>query len=449
MRPRSPHRAKFVRSTFTALVLVLVASACTPAPSDDASSPSEPATSVAGATTLPGEQGVAGSAPGGISEGVPPLSVLVATQPIVAPGGTITLTGPAALSGSLLLIGPGGDEVTGVFNDGTGSVDLPAGAPEGEWRAMVTGGTGAMAIGVVEVASTPSLLLVSDRARVAAGDAVTVTLYAAGLPDDTGILFGWGDLDWGAYFADEAADDDEPLGVLVPDDNGLLQIGSQPVALGDVVGVPLVMSGMEMAGLQAMAFSVTDTEVYLSNPLLLEACSTSSDVRGQIGGPGVVHVVSYGDGLRSAAAVSSNGTFSIDAPHGPMTLFAARDDDGVLDPVAIDLPCGATADVDMVTGIVEIGAGPIVEDAARDGGEAAVMDGGTVTLSGDRPATFDVEPVCQYRRGSVGVIFTTYDQDLPAVQLEIPAGDTSGTHPGTVEVTDWSSTTRSSSGDAV
>ncbi|VAV90687.1 hypothetical protein MNBD_ACTINO01-887 [hydrothermal vent metagenome] len=204
-----------------------------------------------------------------------------------------------------------------------------------------------------------------------------------------------------------------------------------------------------MAGLQAMAFSVTDTEVYLSNPLLLEACNTFSDVRGQIGGPGVVHVVSYGDGLRSAAAVSSNGTFSIDAPHGPMTLFAARDDDGVLDPVAIDLPCGATADVDMVTGIVEIGTGPIVQDIGRDGGEALVMDGGTVTLSGDLSATFDVEPVCQYRRDSVGVIFTTYDQELPAVQLEIPAGDTSGTHPGTVEVTDWSSTTRSSSGDAV
>ncbi|MCL1599791.1 MAG: hypothetical protein M3094_11445, partial [Actinomycetia bacterium] len=260
---------------------------------------------------------------------------------------------------------------------------------------------------------------------------------------------GWGDLDWDAYFNDEEDDDNEPLGVLVPDDNGVLQVGSQPVALGDIVGVPLVMSGMEMAGLQAMAFSVADTEVYLSNPLPLEACNTSSAVRGDLGGPGVVHVVAYGDGLRSAAAVSSDGTFSVDAPHGPMTLFAARDDGSVLDPVTIDLPCGATADVDMVGGIVEMDTGPIVEDAARDGGEAGVTDGGTVTLSGDRPATFDVEPVCQFRRGGVGVIFTTYDQDLPAVQLEIPAGDTSGTHPGTVEVTDWSSTTRSSSGDAV
>ncbi len=429
-------------------MLVLVASACTPAPPDDASSPSEPATSAAGATTLSGEQGVAGSSPGGISEGVPPLSVLVATQPIVAPGDTITLTGPSALSGSLLLIGPGGDEVTGVFNNGTGSVDLPARAPEGEWRAMVTGDTAAMAVGVVEVASGPSLLLVSDRNRVTAGDAVTVTLYSAGLPDDTGILFGWGDLDWGAYFADEEADGEEPLGVLVPDDNGLLQVGSQPVALGDIVGVPLVMSGMEMAGLQAMAFSITDTEVYLSNPLSLEACNTSSDVRGELGGPGVVHLISHGDGLRSAAAVSSGGTFSFDAPHGPTTLFAARDDGSVLDPVTIELPCGATADVDMVSGTVEIGAGPIVQEAGRDGGEAAVMDGGTVTLSGDLSVTFDVEPVCQYRRDSVGVIFATYDEDLPAVQLEIPAGDTSGSHQGTVEVTDWLSTTRSSSGAA-
>ena len=432
-----------------AVALVLVASACTPTSSDESASATGGAIPAVGATTTsPGERGATDVSQGGVPDGVPPISGLVAAQPIVAPGDTVTFTGSALLSGSLRLMGPDGDEAAGMFSDGRGSVSLDVGATEGEWGAVVTSETWAIAVGVVEVARGPSLLLVADRTRVVPGDAVTVTLYSARLPDDVGVLFGWGNLDWSAYFEDEEDDGEEPLGVLVPDDNGLLQVGTEPVPLGDVAGVPILMSGMEMAGLQAMAISDAESEVYLSNPVPLEECSMPAVLRGSIGGPGVVHLVSFGDGLRSAAADAADGTFSLGAPHGPTAVFAARDDGTVFDPVRIDLACAGTVDVDLVSGSIQTAGQAGTGDAAESEEGSAPPDGGTVTLTGDLETTFEVEPVCQYRRESIGIIFATYDDDLPAVQLEIPGGDTSGTHQGTVEVTDWTSGTSPSIGAA-
>ena len=427
------------------LALVLLASACDSTPADDTATPAQPTTTVPGTPTVPADGSVGTVTP---PEDIPvdaaPISALVAPQPIVAPGDTATLIGPQHLNGELRLTGPSGAQVTSTFADGRGSIAIPADATEGEWRALVTADTGAIGVGTVAVASGPSLLLTSDRSHIGPAGDVTVVLHAAGLPDDTQVLFGWGDLDWGDYFEDEEADGEEPLGVLVPDDNGLLQVGAEPVALSEAIGIPLVTSGLQVAGLQAMAFSATSDDVFRSNPLSLEGCSTPVAIRGNIGGPGAMHLLSLGDGLSSAAAVTADGTFIVDAPHGPTALFAVREDGSRLEPVHVDLPCGGTVELDVPTSRVQIDDGATA--AVDDDEEPVAGDNGTLTLGGDQAATFPVEPVCQYRHGEISIIFATYDQDLPAAQLTIPGGEQSGNHPGSVEITDWTAGAAQSTG---
>jgi hypothetical protein len=433
-------------SRFAVIVaLILLVSACDGTPADNVTPPALATTPVQTPTALP--DGSVGTATPSASLPVDavPISVLVPTQPIVAPGTPATLSGLSDLNGQLQLTGPDGAQLNAAFTEGEGSVFLPDGAAEGQWRAVVTAETGALAVGSVEVANGPSLLLTSDRSHVGPAGDVTVVLHAAGLPDDTKVLFGWGDLDWGAYFEDEEGDDEEPLGVLVPDHEGLLQVGAEPVALSDAIGIPLVTSGLEVAGLQAMAFSATSDEIFLSNPLRLQGCAAPVPVQGTIGGPGALHLLSLGDGLRSAAVITPDGAFNVDVPHGPTAFFAVREDVRSLQPLHVDLPCGGIAELDLVAGLVEID-DAVDATAATDDAESVPGDDGTLTLGGDQAATFPVEPVCQYRRGEISIIFATYDQDLPAVQLTIPGGEQSGNHPATVEITDWTAGAAQSTG---
>ncbi len=419
-------------------MLFLVASACQSSTTKETTRPVEES-----ATTVP-SGGPAGTdkPTATLSTDEPPISGLEAAQPIVAPGESVTLTGSTHLSGQLRLTGPDGAETTAQFTGGSGTVKIPAGAAEGPWQAVVTSDSGSMAVGSVEVASGPSLLLVADRSHVAPAGDVTVTLHASGLPDDTQVMFGWGDLDWNAYFEDEETEGEEPLGVLIPDAHGLLQLGATPAFLGEVVGRPLAMGGgLEIAGLQAMAFSPTSDDVYLSDLLLLEGCAAPVPIQGTIGGPGAVHLLSFGDGLRSAAVVTSDGSFAVEAPHGPTTVFAARDDGQALDPVDVDIPCAGMVDIDLASGEVMIeapGVGTVEEEEGFVAGES-----GTLTLSGDLSESFPVEPVCQYDGAGIEIIFGTYDLDLPAVQMTVTGGGESGSHQGTVEITDWSDVTQS------
>lgn len=442
---RPPTRDSISRGA-ALLALLLLASACTSTPAADMTIPTQSTTTAPGAPTTPAGGAVGADKPRqDLPVDVAPIAAIAASQPIVGPGDSITLNGPTHLSGELRLTGPDGAQLTAPFADGSGSLAIPAEAAEGNWRAVVTAGSGAIAVGTVAVADGPGLLLTSDRSHVGPAGDVTVVLYAAGLPDDTKVLFGWGDLDWGAYFEDAEADGDEPLGVLVPDDDGLLQVGAAPVALSEVIGTPLLASGLEVAGLQAMAFSPASDDLYLSNLLNLQGCAAPVPVRGTIGGPGALHLLSLGDALRSAAIITPDGAFAVDAPHGPTAIFAVREDGHSLDPIHVDLPCGGTVDLDLVAGRVQIDDASAAAIGADDEKPVA-DDSGTLTLGGDQAATFPVEPVCQYRRGEISIIFATYDQDLPAVQLTIPGGEQSGNHPGTVEITDWAAGATQSTG---
>ena len=434
---RAPRTDRAPSVRIVLLALILMASAC------QRSSTDVTTTSMQANDTAATGEGDGTDAPSdGGQVDVPPISGLVAELPIVAPGEVAILTGSTYLSGELWLTGPGGAEVTAPFTEGSGSVDVPPGATEGEWQAVVTSDTGAIAVGSVEVATGPSLLMVADRNHVAPGGDVTVTLHAKGLPDDAQVIFGWGNIDWKAYFEDEETDGEEPLGVLIPDQNGVLQLGTTPVALSDVVATPLLMGGgLKIAGLQAMVFSTTSDEFFLSEPLQLEGCSTPVPIRGTIGGRGSVHLLSFGDGLRSAATVTTDGSFVVDAPHGPTVVFAALEDGGPLDPVSFDVPCAGIVELDFVSDSVKVEApGAVV---VVDADDFVAGEGGTLTLSGDQSATFPVEPVCQYRGDGIDVTFGTYDLDLPAVQLTVSGGEESGSHEGIVEITDWTDVTQS------
>lgn len=434
MQKENPVLSKGKRLFGSLLTLVLLASACTGNQTSDTTPSSQVATTVG--------TGEPDAAQGGLKQGVPPISTLSAEEPIVAPGEVVTLTGSPQLNGELRLIGPDGTDVTAPFTGGSGSADLPPDATEGEWQAVVTSDTGAIALGSVKVATGPSLLLVSDRSHVAPAGDVTVTLYARGLHDDARVMFGWGNLDWNAYFEDTEEEGEEPLGVLIPDQNGLLQLGDTPAALSDVVGKPLLMGGgLEISGLQAMVFSNTSDDFYLSDPLRLEGCPAPVSIQGTMGGPGSIHLLSLGDGLRSAGIDTTDGSFAVDAPHGPTRVFAALDDGGPLDPIGFNVPCAGSVELDLVSGTVDIVDPRLLTAVEEDVFVAG--ESGTVTLSGDQSATFPVEPVCHYSGGSIDIIFATFDLDLPAVQMSIGGGEVSGSHGGTVEITDWTDVTQS------
>ncbi len=166
-----------------ALVLVLVAAACTPTPFDDAASPTDDVSPTDATSSTPSDDaGPVALQRRDSTVSVPPLSGLVAAEPIVAPGDTVTMTGSPLLSGQLLLVGPEGDEVSATFTDGHGSIDLPAGATVGEWRATVTGDTGAMAAGVVEALAGRVLCVDVDPIDVASQDVVVRATDLTGTP---------------------------------------------------------------------------------------------------------------------------------------------------------------------------------------------------------------------------------------------------------------------------
>ncbi|MDF1595795.1 MAG: hypothetical protein P1T08_06830 [Acidimicrobiia bacterium] len=355
-------------------------------------------------------------------------------EAIIEPGTVASFSTRSRLTGVLRLVAPAGSELIGPFVDGRAEIPVPDDSPEGEYLVIMEGEDGALGVGTFLVAAGPTVWLRSDRRSVGPADEVVARLDAHRVNDDALALFGWGDLDLASYVEGDGGEEGEPLGFLVPDGDGFLQPGYDPVPLQGLAGRSLLMSGMQVAGLQALVIDPEREEALYSNFLPRAGCAETSRLSGTIGGPGALRVLSTGDGLRSAGLITGDGTFSIDAPHGRLAAFGARDDGQQIEPLMFDIPCGAAAVVDLEHGDFEVTA---LEAQAPDVAEFP-GDSGTLTFTGDIETEFLVEPFCDYRGSEIKIAFATYDPDVPAVLLFVDGGDTPDSYDGRLEIRDWS-----------
>lgn len=424
--------------------VVLLLAACTP--SGDMTAPETtvklfqaPSTSTPGAPSSADEN----AAP---IDGSSPMIFSIESEPaVVGVGSVASLAVSSGFSGDVRFLSSDGSEITGMIEDGRGEIPIPENAVTGEYLVVAQGEDGALGVGAVFVADGPSLWLRSGQSSVGPADDVVVQIDAHDFPDDSVVLLAWGDIDLAGFVAEDAEFDAEPLGFLVPSADGSLQPGYAPVRLSEVIGQPLTMSGLQVAGLQALVIDAETEGVLYSNFLALTGCAEPSHITGTIGGSGAVRFLSTGDGLRSAGLMTGDGTFATDAPNGLLAVSAVRDDGLPTQPVFVDVPCGAGVTLDLVQGESAIAEPDVPTGDDHDVYEG---DGGSLALSGHIEAEFLVEPICTFDGSEIKVAFATYDSDVPAILLYIDGGETSGDYSGRLKMTDWSAGGAQSEGTA-
>ncbi len=333
----SPRRA----TTALVALAMLAAAACTS--TEEPALEVDPTSTTRGDTTAP----LAQARPRG--EGLAALSV---EPPVAAPGAETVVSVPFA--GTLEMIGPDGSVATVVAGVGETALTIPPDTAEGEYLIVLHADGPGIGLGAVRVAAGPGLWLDSDRLIVADDAVVRLRVTSSGIDPATPILIGLG-TGWEAELGDEIGSDDGdaadsgPAGVLTVTESGLLVSGGlEPVALSELTGRDLFISGAEADAVQLISLG---DDVLFSNLVPMTRCDEPALVSGSIGGPGGVRLVSVSGRHRSIAVITGTGEFSLFIPPGSHMLFGWLDGEppAPLSPIPIDAPCGAS---------VEVGAAP-------------------------------------------------------------------------------------------
>ena len=278
----------------------------------------------------------------------PLLSSLVPDVAVAEPGEAVTFSADTGLSGWLTLKSPSGDVLEAAFVNGEASLEIPQGAVKGVYTATVTNDIGALAIGRVRIASEPGVWLTTDRRYVSTNDQALLRVLVHGIPLDTPALLMVGDAE------------DEPS-MLSPSVDGMLVLSYTPVPLREYVDRPLILPGFLADQVSVILLHELESEELIqSNTVQLVTCDQRGAIRGDLGGKGIIRVVSFSGGVRTSMARTQDGEFAIDVPPGQGALFGwLQPDEGPLTqigPVWVDVPCGRELEIGMSAGTTRMAA---------------------------------------------------------------------------------------------
>jgi len=276
----------------------------------------------------------------------PLLSSLESDVAVAEPGEEVTFSADSSLSGWLTLKSPLGEVLEVAFDNGEASLEIPQGAMEGVYTALVTNDIGALAIGRVRIASGPGIWLTTDRRYVSTNDQAHLRVFVHGIPLDTPVLLTVGDVE------------DEPS-MLIPSSGGILVLSYTPVPLREFIDRPLILPGFLADQVSVLVVQEPESEVLIqSNTVQLIACDQRGTIRGDLGGKGIIRVVSFSGGVRTSTAWTQDGEFTIDVPPGQDALFGwLQPDEGPstqVGPVWLDVPCGQELEIELATSTAQM-----------------------------------------------------------------------------------------------
>ena len=312
---------------------------------------------------------------------LPLLSQLEASPEVVGPGDVIDLHGAPMLSGDVTIT-HGSFSETVVFSAGSGSYAVPSDAPDGVYSISLENEAGAVAIGSFRVSSGPGIWLDVVGSYLGPDEVATIRVTANQVSLDMVAVFRSGDLAQAVSSEDENYDDfeefdpfrfDGPSAYLLPDSNGVLQLGSLPgMPLYELVDQTFYLPGRfanqlqvsaldpEIAGYLAEgnyeALSAFDDETLpggleqISNIVSIQHCDLEGEVSGNLGGAGTVRAVSLDGEMLTRIFSTENGIFSIQLPAGKAFIEGWFEDEGGMTyypPQAVEVPCGESVQVDF------------------------------------------------------------------------------------------------------
>ncbi len=330
LRSRS-RRPASLRRVAVATATMLVAAACTPAPTT-----APPATAQEGATPAPSSTTSPGT--GAQPEAVPsappgPLLELGDVAPLlVAPGDRVPVDEAADRVELVSAAGRAAAEIV------DGAVVVPADA-DGELLLVERRGD-TLVPRVLYVTEGPGVWVVPDHTELTPGDVALVWILHRDLPTSEVLLMA-GDLEG------------EPRGFAAAGDVFLTVGYPEPIDLDALEGGPLVLpheaaEALEEAGVSGVTV-LTETDVYPQD-VSFEVCDTPGAVEGNLGNTGRVRAVSLSPAGRSGALVTTGGGFRFLAPPGPVVVTGLADDGTPLRATGRAV-CGKTATVgDAPTG---------------------------------------------------------------------------------------------------
>jgi len=320
------------------------------------------------------------------------LSSLKSDVAVAEPGEVVTFSADIGISGWLTLKSPTGEVLEAAFDKGKASLVIPQNATGGVYTATVTSESDALAIGRVRIAHEPGIWLTTDRRYVSTNDQALLRVFVHGIPLDTPALLMVGDVE------------DEPS-MLIPSSGGILVLSYTPVPLREFIDRPLVLPGFLADQVSILLVQEPEGTVSLqSNTVQLVACDQRGAIRGDLGGKGIIRVVSFSGGVTTSTAWTQDGEFTIYVPPGQGALFGwLQPDEGPstqVGPVWVDVPCGRELEIGMSASTARMAAlrpsgwsshaktavralaRPVLNAAARQQGPAAAP---LASASGEEP----------------------------------------------------------------
>ncbi len=294
----------------------------------------------------------------------PLLSTLIPDAWLVHAGDSVAFSGDESLSGDLSLSGPGNTAISGTFSGGKGSVQLPADAKDGIYIARVSAADGALAVGEVQVASQPTLWLVSDRSTVNGSGAV-LHVYGLDIPAGLTAAVSVGEQISPAQI-EAAMKDNKPLDMpattpseFVPDESGILVPALQGrVPVETLLNKPLALPLQAVGPARVIADTASaedsgtgpSDQAIQSNEIKIEACDTPGEITGNLGEAGTVSALSLNPPQSQQTIQTQDGSYQIQAAAGPTFVYglvgsglSARS----VGPEALNVPCGGKTQADF------------------------------------------------------------------------------------------------------
>lgn len=307
----------------------------------------------------------------------PLLSQLTASPSVVGPGDVITLSGDPKLYGEVTITHASTSEKL-EFISGAGSFTVPTDALNGIYLVTLENEEGAIALGSFRVASAPGIWLNASGRFVGTDEFIKVTVTAYQVPLDVFAVFQSGVLVQEDIPEDEFEASDpfaiDGLSVqLVPSTSGELRLGGFPgVPLAEIVDQTLLLPAIFANRLQVFALSpeiaqllaegdyealdAFDEEmpegmqVLLSNIVSIQQCNEPGEVRGDLGGAGIIRAISLNGAFPATATETNSGPFSFQVSAGIVILLGESGDGltySALAPQLVNVPCGESVEVDF------------------------------------------------------------------------------------------------------
>ncbi len=317
-----------------------------------------------------------------LEENLPEFPVLVPADlspSVVSPGDVISVITPPNLNGQAAIRY---GSYSQSLNLASGSFQAPADAPDGVYSVLLDNEDGPVGLGTFRIASGPGIWISTSGNYVSEDEFAAIRVSAHQVPEDMFAIFRLGNLALDGNAEDDFSGDSEdldlyafdgPSAYLLPGPDGVLQLASFPgMPLSELTDQTFFLPGRlanqiqlyaldgELAQLMAEGFSAGgdsfeeefqfEGQELASSIVSIQQCNVEAEIRGNLGGPGTVRVISLDGSGATRTSYSPDGAFSIQVPAGKtfvegwletedgMTVFASQ---------TVDLPCGESVEVSL------------------------------------------------------------------------------------------------------